>query len=102
MWLIADVPAMIDRTGFDGQGPGCVRARQIPYLHLTQKHQNRRFEPISVVNEARYVQHNPRTDEVSEGLATLFWRFSEGSPQVNITRTFEDRAFVFAHTGYDL
>ncbi|MDA7965515.1 nuclear transport factor 2 family protein, partial [Ruegeria sp.] len=57
--------------------------------------------PIAVVNEARYIQHNPQTHEGSEGLAVLFKRLSETSPRVNIVRAFEDGDFVFAHTEYD-
>ena len=56
---------------------------------------------VSVVNEAKYIQHNPQTHEGSEGLAKLFKRLSESSPRVNIVRIFEDRDFVFAHTEYD-
>ena len=57
--------------------------------------------PIAVVNEARYIQHNPQTHEGSEGLAALFQRLSNTSPRVNIVRAFEDGDFVFAHTEYD-
>lgn len=57
--------------------------------------------PIGVVDEARYVQHNPQTHEGSEGLAALFKRLSKTQPQVNIVRAFEDGDFVFAHTEYD-
>ncbi|NNC65135.1 MAG: hypothetical protein HKN84_10145 [Gammaproteobacteria bacterium] len=57
--------------------------------------------PIAVVNEAKYIQHNPQTREGSEGLAVLFKRLSETSPRVNIVRAFEDGDFVFAHTEYD-
>lgn len=57
--------------------------------------------PVAVVNEAKYVQHNPQTHEGSEGLATLFERLSKTSPRVNIVRAFEDGDFVFAHTEYD-
>lgn len=57
--------------------------------------------PIAVVNEAKYIQHNPQTHEGSEGLAALFKRLSETNPRVNIVRAFEDGAFVFAHTEYD-
>jgi len=58
-------------------------------------------EPIAVVNEAKYIQHNPQTHEGSEGLAALFKRLSRTSPRVNIVRAFEDSDFVFAHTEYD-
>jgi len=58
-------------------------------------------EPIAVVNEAKYIQHNPQTHEGSEGLASLFKRLSKTSPRVNIVRAFEDGDFVFAHTEYD-
>ena len=57
--------------------------------------------PIAVVNEARYIQHNPQTHEGSEGLAALFQRLSKTSPRVNIVRAFEDGDFVFGHTEYD-
>lgn len=56
---------------------------------------------VSVVNEEKYIQHNPQTHEGSEGLAVLFKRLSESSPRVNIVRVFEDGDFVFAHTEYD-
>jgi len=57
--------------------------------------------PVAVVNEAKYIQHNPQTHEGSEGLAVLFKRLSKTSPRVNIVRAFEDGDFVFAHTEYD-
>ena len=56
---------------------------------------------VSVVNEDKYIQHNPQTHEGSEGLAVLFKRLSKTSPRVNIVRIFEDGSFVFAHTEYD-
>ena len=56
---------------------------------------------VSVVNEVKYIQHNPQTHEGSEGLAALFKRLSKTSPRVNIVRVFEDGDFVFAHTEYD-
>ena len=58
-------------------------------------------ESVSVVNEEKYIQHNPQTHEGSEGLAALFKRLSKTSPRVNIVRVFEDNDFVFAHTEYD-
>jgi predicted SnoaL-like aldol condensation-catalyzing enzyme len=57
--------------------------------------------PVAVVNEARYIQHNPQTHEGSEGLAALFQRLSKTGPKVNIVRAFEDGEFVFGHTEYD-
>ncbi|MGI9492296.1 MAG: nuclear transport factor 2 family protein [Geminicoccaceae bacterium] len=57
--------------------------------------------PVAVVNEAKYIQHNPQTREGSEGLAALFKRLSKTEPRVNIVRAFEDGDFVFAHTEYD-
>ena len=56
---------------------------------------------VAVVNEARYVQHNPQTHEGSEGLAVLFQRLAKTSPRVEIARLFEDGDYVFAHTRYD-
>lgn len=61
--------------------------------------------PVAVVNEAKYIQHNPQTHEGSEGLAQLFKRLSKTEPRVNMVRAFEDRNedgdFVFAHMEYD-
>jgi len=57
--------------------------------------------PIAVVNEAKYIQHNPQTHEGSEGLALLFKRLSKTGPSVNMVRGFEDGDFVFAHMEYD-
>ena len=56
---------------------------------------------VAVVNEAKYVQHNPQTHEGSEGLATLFKKLSKTEPKVNMVRGFEDGDFVFAHMEYD-
>ena len=56
---------------------------------------------VAVVNEDKYIQHNPQTHEGSEGLAALFERLSKTSPRVNIVRIFEDGDYVFAHTEYD-
>jgi len=58
-------------------------------------------ESVKVVNEDKYIQHNPLTAEGSEGLANLFKRLSKMSPKVSIIRIFEDGDFVFAHTDYD-
>ena len=57
--------------------------------------------PVAVVNEAKYIQHNPQTHEGSEGLADLFQRLSKTGPKVNVVRVFEDDDFVFGHTEYD-
>ena len=57
--------------------------------------------PVAVVNEAKYIQHNPQTHEGSEGLAALFQRLSRTGPKVNVVRAFEDGDFVFGHTEYD-
>lgn len=58
-------------------------------------------EPVAVVNEAKYIQHNPQTHEGSEGLASLFKRLSKTEPRVNMVRGFADGEFVFAHMEYD-
>ncbi len=57
--------------------------------------------PVAVVNEAKYIQHNPQTHAGSEGLAMLFQRLSRTSPRVNMVRAFEDGDYVFAHMEYD-
>lgn len=56
---------------------------------------------VLVVNQAKYIQHNPQTHEGGEGLAALFKRLSLTSPRVNVVRMFSDGDFVFGHTEYD-
>ncbi len=56
---------------------------------------------VAVVNQAKYIQHNPQTHEGGQGLAALFKRLSKTSPRVNIVRAFADGDYVFAHTEYD-
>ncbi len=58
-------------------------------------------ESVTVVNEEKYIQHNPLTHTGNTGLAELFKRLSKTSPRVNIVRVFEDGDYVFAHTDYD-
>lgn len=55
----------------------------------------------AVVNEDKYIQHNPQTHEGSEGIAELFARLSKTSPKVTFKRVFEDGDFAFAHIEYD-
>lgn len=56
---------------------------------------------VEVVDEARYIQHNPQTHAGSEGLSALFARLAKTSPRVNLVRVFSDGDFVFGHTEYD-
>ncbi len=58
-------------------------------------------EAATVVNEAKYIQHNPRTHEGSEGLAQLFARLAKTNPRVTFVRVFEDGDYAFAHNEYD-
>jgi predicted SnoaL-like aldol condensation-catalyzing enzyme len=58
-------------------------------------------QAVAVVNEGKYIQHNPLTREGNVGLAELFKRLAQTSPQVEVVRVFEDGDFVFAHTDYD-
>ncbi|MGB0578766.1 MAG: nuclear transport factor 2 family protein [Limisphaerales bacterium] len=58
-------------------------------------------EAATVVNESKYIQHNPLTKEGGVGLAELFKRLSQFNPRVELVRMFEDGEFVFAHTDYD-
>lgn len=58
-------------------------------------------ESVTVVNEDKYIQHNPQTQAGGEGLAKLFSRLSKTNPKVEIVRLFEDGDYVFGHTIYD-
>ena len=58
-------------------------------------------EAAAVVNESKYIQHNPLTQEGNVGLAELFKRLAQFNPHVELVRIFEDGDFVFAHTDYD-
>ncbi len=58
-------------------------------------------ESVKVVNEDKYIQHNPQTLEGGEGLAQLFKRLSKMNPKVEIVRLFEDEDYVFGQTIYN-
>lgn len=58
-------------------------------------------DSVAVVNEEKYIQHNPHTHEGSLGLAELFKQLAKTNPKVNLPRVFEDGDYVFAHTEYD-
>ena len=58
-------------------------------------------DAAAVVNEDKYIQHNPQTHEGSEGLAALFARLSKTNPKVTFLRVFEDGDFAFAHNEYN-
>lgn len=58
-------------------------------------------DAASVVNENKYIQHNPYTREGNIGLAELFKQISKTGPQVTMIRAFEDEDFVFAHMEYN-
>ncbi len=58
-------------------------------------------QSVTVVNESKYIQHNPLTRTGNVGLAELFMRLSKTNPHVEIVRVFEDGDYVFAHTDYD-
>jgi len=45
---------------------------------------------VTVVNEEKYIQHNPQTHEGSEGLAALSECLSKTSPGVKVVRVFVD------------
>ena len=55
----------------------------------------------AVVNEDKYIQHNPQTREGGEGIAALFARIAKTNPKVKFVRVFEDGEFAFAHNEYD-
>lgn len=75
--------------------------RKIQIITLLKGIESGNAAAVAVVNEEKYIQHNPQTHEGSEGLAVLFKRLSKTSPRVNIVRIFEDGDYVFAHTEYD-
>lgn len=56
---------------------------------------------VEVVDQDRYIQHNPQTHTGSEGLAALFARLSKTNPRVSIVRIFADGDYVFGQTEYD-
>ncbi len=58
-------------------------------------------EAALVVNENKYIQHNPHTREGNIGLAELFKQIAKTGPRVNMIRIFEDKDFVFAHMEYN-
>jgi predicted SnoaL-like aldol condensation-catalyzing enzyme len=60
-----------------------------------------RADSVAVVNEEKYIQHNPQTKDGGHGLVELFSRLAKTNPKVEIIRLFEDDNFVFVHTIYN-
>ena len=58
-------------------------------------------ESVKIVNEDKYIQHNPQTKEGGVGLAELFSGLAKTNPKVEIVRLFEDGDYVFGHTIYN-
>lgn len=58
-------------------------------------------ESVAVINQDKYIQHNPQTKVGGIGLAELFKQLAKSSPRVNIVRILSDGDYVFAHTEYD-
>jgi predicted SnoaL-like aldol condensation-catalyzing enzyme len=48
-------------------------------------------EAAAVVNESKYVQHNPETHEGREGLAALFARLAKTNPKVKVAQAYSTR-----------
>ncbi len=56
---------------------------------------------VGVINEDKYIQHNPMTRDGGKGIAVLFKNISLTNPKVEMVRAFQDGDFVFAHGRYD-
>lgn len=57
--------------------------------------------PVAVINPAKYIQHNLEAADGLAGFGALLAQLPKGSARVNTVRTFEDGAYVFAHTDYN-
>ena len=92
------------RKDKSSSSPKRQKKESIPRTHLVRKLlkgiETGDPESASVVNEDKYIQHNPQTKEGSEGLAALFARISKTNPRVNVVRAFDDGDYVFGHTEY--
>lgn len=56
---------------------------------------------VAVVDEARYIQHDPQPHQGSEDLAALFARLAKTNPHFSVVRAFWDGGFAFARTEYE-
>jgi len=57
--------------------------------------------PVAYVNPNQYIQHNLGVADGLAGFGALLQQLPQGSARVNTVRVFEDREYVFAHTGYE-
>ncbi len=57
--------------------------------------------PLSVIDPARYTQHNLSAEDGLAGLRALLALLPAGSTKVNTVRVFQDGDYVFAHSEYD-
>lgn len=58
-------------------------------------------EPVSVINPAKYIQHNLAGADGLAGFGALLQALPQGSARVNTIRAFQDGDYVFTHTDYD-
>lgn len=57
--------------------------------------------PISYINPAKYIQHNPAVGDGLEGFGEVLKHAPEGGFKANVVRSFQDGDYVFTHTIYD-
>ena len=58
-------------------------------------------KPLGSVSTTKYIQHNLNVADGPQGLRELFKRLPRTTARVKTARTFQDGAFVFAHTEYN-
>ena len=58
-------------------------------------------KPLGSVSTTKYIQHNLHVADGPQGLSELFQRLPRTTVRVKTLRTFQDGAFVFAHTDYN-
>ena len=57
--------------------------------------------PISYINPAKYIQHNPAVGDGLQGFGEVLKHAPEGGFKANVVRSFQDGNYVFTQTIYD-
>jgi predicted SnoaL-like aldol condensation-catalyzing enzyme len=57
--------------------------------------------PVSIINPAKYIQHNLAVGDGLAGFGAVLQALPKGSAKANTVRVFQDGDYVFAHTEYN-
>lgn len=107
MNLSQSVPLLAIVVGLGVSTTSCAQKKVTPMsqkdqtIALLKSIETGEAGPAAVINPTKYIQHNLGAADGLAGFGALLAQLPKGSAKVNTVRTFEDGAYVFAHTDYN-